>query len=271
MSIHIQPNLTYTSNFNEINTILNERFGKNEYKYIYVSIGSKWNQQTYDFKNRSGQIKRRLTNPLLQMIPNFIKDREKTLIICIDQFSDMQNRMTNFSIVKTKLDDNTDFIFYDSTEVQPLLQFIIETIHVTPENFMIVNYVRFLYSPNALEYKMENKLPYIIQKIVEPTIYKECFYQWFGYQPNLYNMIYNYSRYKQLICFSAILHTFDTLLDCNLLSQENIEYVYNHYKSQFNTIGHFEMFLKNVVDISAYYSNVREGDGNFYYSLMESL
>ena len=254
MSIHLQPNLSYISTFTEIKTILNERLEKNEYKYVYISIGSKWNQQTYDYKNRYGQTKNRVTNSILQMIPNFLQDRENSLIICMDQFRDMEIRMTNFNIIKNELNENTDFIFYDNMEVQSFLQFIMEIIHIPPENLMIVNYVRFLYNPNALEYKMENELPVIIQDVLEPTIYKKCFYQWFGYQVNLYNMIYNYSSYKQMFRFSEILCTFDTLLDSNLLCLENIEYVYNYYKSQ-KHYEYFKTFLKNVLDISCVYRN----------------
>lgn len=258
----IQSNVTYCSTFTEVKTILKE---KNDYKYVYISIGSKWNEQTYEYKNRYGHSKLRLTNSLLQMIPNFMKDREKSLIICIDDFRDIENRMKNFSLIKREVDENMDFIFYDSTEFQSLLQFILETMTISPENLMIVNYVRFLHNPNVLEYKMECEIPEIIQNLLDPTIFKECFYQWFGYQVNLYNIIYNYSRYKLMFRLTEIICTIDTLLDSNLLGIENIDYVYEHYKTQ-KHYGYFETFLKNVVDISSFTRD--DSNGNICSSLM---
>ena len=71
--------------------------------------------------------------------------------------------------------------------------------------------------------------------------------------------------------FSEILCTFDTLLDSNFLCLENIEYIYNHYKSQ-KHYGYFETFLQNVVDISSFYRNDRNGrNTKLCYSFMECL
>jgi hypothetical protein len=273
MNSSIKENLLYVSNYNYLKLLLDDLFNKNEYKYIYVSIGSKWNEEKYDYLDMYGKKYERKTNSHLQMIPNFIKDKEeKTLLICMDQFRDIENRMINFDIVQKDITDNMDFIFYDEKEniisVKNFIGLVVETIerkNILPENFIVINYVRFQ-RPNPIEYSMENDIPDIIFNLLKPTIYIECFYQWFGYQLNLYNMIYNYNRYRQLFRFIEILCALNTLLHSDVLNLENLIHVYNFYKSQTNH-SYFNKFLENVVDISSYSIN----KGKLFNTLMQSI
>ena len=64
--------------------------------------------------------------------------------------------------------------------------------HVHQNNVIIVNYIRFI-SPNHTENYLEENLSSAIYKILEKTTYANSFYEWFGYQPNLYNIIYKYN------------------------------------------------------------------------------
>lgn len=267
----IKRNLFYVNGFTDFQLLITEIFSKNKYEKVYVSIGSKWNESTYEYKQIYGNTKTRCTNSHLQMIPNFMKDRkERVLLIVLDQFHDKDNRTTNFRIVQRELSDTMDFVFYDNIDhldvIKTFVQYIYEMIElhqVAPEHFMITNFIRFQ-RPNTLEYSMEMKTPENIDKILKPTIYAECFYQWFGYQENLYNMVYNYSRYKNMFRFSEILCTIHTLLYSDLLSVENMAYVYEYYKTQTNHL-YFEIFLKNVVDISSFFID----ETKITFSLME--
>jgi hypothetical protein len=130
---------------------------------------------------------------------------------------------------------------------------------------MIVNYIRFL-RPNDFEYSVEESIPDNIDRILQSTMYKDCFYQWFGYQPNLYNIIYKYNSYRELFHFSDIIFRLNKTLGIETLDLQNVHHVYEFYKTQTHSL-YFETFLKNTVDISSYFSKKTK----ICLSLMESL
>lgn len=250
----IQRNLLYVSCLNDLQQTVFQLFDSNKYKYIYVSIGSKWNQDHYEYSEMYGNMKTRATNSHLQLVPNFMRHRnEKSLLIAFDQFHNVENRMENFKIVQNRLDKNMDFIFYDNIDIlEPFLQFILEIIEINkilPDDFMFVNYIRFQ-RPNQLEYSTEKNSKQLVKDILKNSIYRNCHYVWFGYQENLYNIIYNYNNYELMYNFNQILCTLHTLLRSSLFGKDNIFYVYNYYKTQKNYL-YFTIFLKNSVDISS--------------------
>lgn len=257
----IQRNLLYVSGLNDLQKTVIELFDLNKYKHVYLSLGSKWNETHYEYTEIYGNKTSRPTNSDLQLIPNFLKDRnEKTLLISFDQYHNVENRMENFKIVQKHLDKNMDFIFYDNIDnidiLESFLQFILEIIeinHILPDDFMIVNYIRFQ-RPNQLEYSAEKNSKELVKYILKNSIYKNCHYVWFGYQENLYNIIYNYNNYELMYRFNEIICTLHTLLRSTLFGKDNVFYVYNYYKTQKNYL-YFTIFLKNCVDISSYNLN----------------
>jgi hypothetical protein len=207
------------------------------------------------------------------MIPNFIKERkENVLIIAMDQFFNIENRQINYDIVQNNLDKNMDFIFYNDigtiVKMNKFIQFLMEILienGIPPENFAIINFIRFQ-RPNVLESSVEEKIPEIIYNGLKETVYVDCFYQWFGYQDNLYNMVYNYNRYKCMFRMNEIICVLNKLLQSDILGLDNLAYLYVFYKNQPNH-NYFDTFLKNVVDISSFFRK----ESKVCCSLMESL
>jgi len=272
MATIIKRNLFYVNGFTNFQSVIIE-LCKKKYTKIYVSIGSKWNESTYEYSQMYGNKEKRQTNSHLQMVPNFMKDRhEKVILIVLDQFNDLENRTTNFGIIQKQLNEDIDFIFYDDIDnigvIQTFIKYMVDIVEIndlSPDNFMIANFIKFQH-PNIIEYSTEKSSPDVIDKILKSTIYSECLYVWFGYQENLYNMLYKYSRYKNMFRFTEIICTLNTLLRSDILGIENISYINDHYKSQKNHL-YFDVFLKNVVDISTFYRD----ENKICCSLMECL
>ena len=271
MATFITNNLIYSEGFLNFHPFIKERFSK--YKYVYISVGSKWNEKTYEYMEYGKTFIRR-TNSHLQMIPNFTKDRKgNVLIIAMDEYNNRENLESNYEIAKKYLEPNMEFVFYNDNE--SLRQFmgclteLLTENKIPPENFVIMNFVRFQ-RPNILETSTEQKIPEIINNGLKETVYAECFYQWFGYQENLYNMVYNYNRYNNrhtyMHRFTEIACGLNTLLHSEILGTDNLAYVYEYYLNQPNH-SYFDIFLKNVVDISSFFRN----ESKICCSLMESL
>ena len=254
MTTIIKRNLFYVNNFNDLKKHIIELFTMNQYKKIYISIGSKWNDHTYEYNQIYGNQINRETNTHLQLVPNFMKNRnEKVLLIALDQFDNVENRMKNFKMVQNKLTSNMDFIE------------IIEINNISPDDFMITNYICFQ-NPNPQEYFTEKNTKNIIYDLLKNSIYIDCYYQWFGYQENLYNIIYKYNKYNSMYRFNEILCVLHTLLRSNLFGVDNLSYVYDYYTSQKHNL-YFTVFLNNVVDISSFYKTEKK----ISHSLMEHL
>jgi hypothetical protein len=273
MTTIIKRNLFYLNCLNDLQKHVIELFNVNQYKKIYVSIGSKWNEYTYEYNQIYGNKIYRETNSHLQLVPNFMKKRnEKVILIALDQFHDVENRMENFKVVQDQLSSNMDFIFYDNIDaidvIQTFVQFIIEIIemnNISPDDFMIVNYICFQ-RPNNHEYFTEKNSKNLIYNLLKNTIYIDCYYQWFGYQENLYNIVYRYNKYNNMYRFNEILCALHTLLRSNLFGVDNVYYIYDYYTTQKHNL-YFTVFLNNVVDISSFYIN----ETKICNSLMENL
>ena len=77
MTTIIQRNLFYVNSLNDLQKHVIELFAINQYKKIYVSIGSKWNEYTYEYNQIYGNHIYRETNSHLQLVPNFMKKRNE--------------------------------------------------------------------------------------------------------------------------------------------------------------------------------------------------
>ena len=243
--------MNFISNLDECKILIDTLWTlDNTYDYIYISLGSKYNEiQNTNVKS----------NAHYQMIPEFLKHHDlnkKILCICLDRFENESSKNINIEMVQRFLNINMDFIFYDQDEtVQKMEQFIIYIIslfqskNIHPSKCMIANYIRFLHSPNHTEEYFEKNIPVILSKLLQKTEYECCFYQWYGYHPNLYNFIYNYKKYHfPLIMDFVKIHS---LLKLHI--QENILNSYNiHGIPEFSkrSIPNITNFMKNTYDIT---------------------
>lgn len=199
-------------------------------KYVYISIGSRYHDSTVYFTHpNDGSIPRR-TNAPYQLYPAFLQDHSlsperEILVVSIDHYDDSHIEY-NHDVVLSQTADmtNVKVILYDemlTIQLIPhLFDFLCEVMKMgIPERCMIVNYVRFV-NPNHTEHYLEQKLPdAILSALWEP--YKSRFYQWFGFHPNLYNIIYCYSRNKYLLKFDQCIRIISKILGNDYLSTVN--------------------------------------------------
>lgn len=171
-----------------------------EYKYIYISIGSKPNQRIVPFTQNDKR-----SNAYEQMFPVFMqRDDNKILVIVIDKFDKRLSTHVSNQL-NTILTENIDFYILNSLcskkFLSEFLQIFVEKlkgINFPPSSFMICNYVRFMNTPNKIELDSEKYIPQIIQeKLNETETYDNCFYQWFGYRYYFYNYVYKYKNLQR--------------------------------------------------------------------------
>jgi hypothetical protein len=168
-----------------------------KYDYIYISIGSKPNKSVVPFTPHD-----KMSNAYEQMFPVFLqRDDTQILIIAIDQFN--KNNLTHVSNhIDNITTDNIDFYILNTLCGKDfLIQFMqlflekLKAIDFSSNSLMICNYVRFMNTPNNIEFESEKMIPDVIQSSLNRTqIYDSCFYQWFGYRYYFYNYVYNYKN-----------------------------------------------------------------------------
>lgn len=169
------------------------------YKKVYVSIGSKINE--FDVP----------TNASCQMVPVFLQtdDFHKTLIIIIDDFRDADNYIQNRKYLEQEYSKYGNIIMCNKTCDKPFItSFIAQLIdfakrqEITKDNLLICNYIKFRNIPNGTERYYENIIPKTVQltlKQHDNGEYSNCFYNWFGYNNELYNYIYCYNTHPIVV------------------------------------------------------------------------
>jgi hypothetical protein len=224
---------------------LNNLINTSNYKFIYISIGSKYNSDSLISNN--GCI---YSNAYMQMIPMFLYNTntgDKVLTIIIDHFESEQIFKTNKYILKQRGNNNIDTIIIKrlctSDFLEEFLQFIINLLEknkMNPNQFMICNFVNFINIPNDIEAIYQQVIPdTITKKLNTNSTYKNCFYQWFGYEyPTLYNMIYNVSY-------------FNTFNKAYVLTQMS-QFLNDPYstESKFTRIHNHKKILSYIIDLS---------------------
>jgi len=206
------------------------------HKYIYISLGSKFNEETVYFDKTAHR-----TNAPIQLYPMFLMHHglnpdNEILVVSIDHYdkdNDKGNIESNRQIIKRQNDDNPQVkvILYDKNitvqSMTPLFDFICNVIKDSdPNRCMIANYIRYMH-PNHTENYLEQHLPNaILTALSEP--FKPRFYQWFGYHPNLYNTIYCYSRNQYLMGFSSFIHILSKTLGSKTLTMMNAQNVFDN-------------------------------------------
>lgn len=255
----------YTDQFDEFQTILDILWNYKEYNYVYISIGGKINEDEFNMPYLDKIIKMK-TNAHLQMRPSFLCDRNsKILIICIDNFRNETDEKINREICKSLIQRNMDFIFYNH---QITLESITEFFHyfaklantrgILPENFMICNYVRFMNEPNLDEVILDSKLSETIYKTLVSTEYKNSLFQWFGYHPNLYNIIFNYHEYYVMYYsqFSQVVQYLGKKFRFSQISTYSASQIYDDIQKH----PFLDKFMKSAVDIGSYYHGEKLAD-----------
>jgi len=215
-----------------------------KYEFIYISLGSKFNEETIVYPYCGKEIQKK-SNAVYQMIPEFIRAK-KALSICIDRFDKNSQQKT-----KDIIESTIDFIICDLDGTIQLFEQLITFLKdkfiyydIDPNIVMIANYIRFI-SPNHTEYYLEQNLSDAIVKVLYNTPYSDRLYEWFGYQPNLYNIIYKYKRF--IIGLSYICTMLQKKIGNNELSLYNIDSLFDNDKVKMRAI---ELFLENTYDIT---------------------
>jgi hypothetical protein len=265
-------NIMETSGISEFKNIF-EKIDLTIYDYIYVSMGSKYNNSetiTYTIANKTIHKK---TNAEWQMIPEFIRNisnQMKTLVICIDRFENNTIKKTNIDVLSHIINNGMYIIICDLDGTIHLFESIIDIITksavkyaIPPEKIMIVNFIRFIY-PNHTESYLEENLSKSLHKQLLQTAYTDCLYEWFGYQPNLYNIVYKYNAQSLFIILSSVINTLNKNIEHCELTSDNIHILEN------STINRrfLGIFLKNTFDIK-YKSNEFECLHNILHAFLK--
>lgn len=235
--------MVYTIRGTELNNLQNHFISNFNYKTVYVSIGSKFNKPN--------------TNAIEQMTPSFLQSNpnNNTLIIIIDDFTNVNSYQTNINYINTLDSTFSNFTYYLINQLcnpKFLLYFLniilpyVNKNNISHNNFMIVNYVCFINQPNPSEKNSEINIPNTIQTYLnnyENQSYNSCFYQWFGYNKVFYNYIYNF----KIIYFPHILPNYmkmiqDIIINANRYSDEIISIVLQNPS--------IIKVLKNIYDIT---------------------
>jgi len=228
-----------------------------KYENIYISIGSKYNEEFIYMTNKTGKQQPTWSNAMEQIAPHFYREKDNSLILCLDSFNPQELEKNISKIREIVL--LSDIILYDSnnTSIRSIEEFIsymtnyfIEK-EIPPEKVLIANYVRFI-SPNHTENYFEENIPKVIYKGLTSSSavsYNTRFYQWFGYQAHTYHLLFNYHNYKYMVGYTNILYLLNDIYDEEYLSYSNI-YMLQKINSKISPM-YLEIFLKNTMDIMA--------------------
>lgn len=258
--------MLFTANTSNYKYIIYNIFKNKIYDYVYVSIGSKYNQQDVYFYSQTMNVaNRRDTNALYQMVPLFLytKPSSKTILnITIDIFRNDHELLFNKRLIESTDIDNMDNLIINMTCNEETIREFGETLllkllnnNISETDFMLCNYVKFMNSPNPEEIDAENNIPIYLEKIFkgEYLKYINSYYEWYGYKYNLYNCIYNVSYGKKDIC----LYNTTTILNnkINILHNQNIRKSINEKKIIELMVNSYDISVINETEPSIGFSH----------------
>ena len=239
--------------------VIKELLLEGHYSKIYLSFGSKYNQPQVIYD--SPHIQTRNTNATFQMLPAFLRDDPKILSICIDDFSNIENKEINREQIGSVIKDSIDFVFVDwkidipsfyiflSSFLDILIQY-----NIPSQHFYCIFFLKFI-RPNSSEESFSEKIEELAMGVFKDSIYRNSLYIWFGYQPNLYNCIY--PAYYPLLHYSYMIALIQKRFAHNILRPYDIELWLSIVEP--NLQARLIPFLKNCFDITKYSS-----DGNLW-------
>ena len=220
--------MLFDTNSNSFSATLTAVFAQQKkYHYVYVSIGSKYNQHdVYFYSSKSPLAKRVDTNALEQMVPIFLRIKptdRNILVVVIDTFNADNDIQMNRRLIQSVLTENMDCIlvnmFCTNDNLYELCSKLFSKVlqeNVDESNCMVCNYVKYLNMPNELEKVAEAAIPATVQSVLgRPDFnkYKDCYYEWYGYRNSLYNCIYNVSYAKGNLYFHKRAHDLEMKLE----------------------------------------------------------
>jgi hypothetical protein len=239
-----------TTGINEFKTVF-ETYTLSDYECIYISLGSKYNEELIEYQYPINQTIQKRSNAEWQMLPGFVRSK-KTLAICIDRFENENVKHVNRNRIENIMNEHITMIICDLDGTIQLFESIITIIiqqlaiySIHQNTVIIVNYIRFI-SPNHTENYLEENLSSSIHKILEKTIYGNSFYEWFGYQPNLYNIIYKYNCRNIFHLLTFVIRILQKKIKNNHLSTSNIDVLFGESLDT----PFLATFLKNIYDIT---------------------
>jgi hypothetical protein len=171
---------------------------------VYVSIGSKLNEKQIT----NTQYEHWYSNALDQMFPVFMYDScenvcNNSLIVIIDKFNAVEYS-NNELILMNRLKNvkHTHIVIFNTLCTEKLLMSFLPYLtnmckqnQISSQNLMICNYTKFASIPNKLEKERSIFISPLIDKLLSKThIYKQCLYEWFGYDYTMYNFVYKYNK-----------------------------------------------------------------------------
>ena len=183
-------------------------FNKTRFDFVYVSLGSKKNENKVSFRYpKSGLIMD--CNAEYQMVPKFIRNKsnnDNVLIIVIDDLHMVDLKKNNATIlgnienqykkIKTIMVDHMITLESIHKYVGVILDCL--SYHGIDNNqFILTNFICFK-QPNVIQTTFEKGLPDSIQKFIVSSYadYENCLYQWYGYAYYTYNYAYCYKQYN---------------------------------------------------------------------------
>ena len=187
------------------------------YKYIYVSIASKFNQEYIQINGVSEK-----TNANVQILPKFLKKNEQ-LIIMIDRISSEESKLDHINYINERVNENSKCIiintYANAIFIEDFFDILLPKLfdhYIDPNNFVIATFLKFINAPNELERNsaivIQNSI-YKYLKLFQDKIYINCFYEWFGYQRILYNYVYNYHLLTTYQISSNHLYEIETIIN----------------------------------------------------------
>ena len=203
------------------------------YKYVYVSIGSKFNESHVKINDFSEK-----TNANVQILPKFLK-KEEQLIIMIDRISTEESKLDHLEYIDDRVNKNSKCIilnnYADKNFLEEFLDILLPKLfdhYIDPNNFVISTFLKFLNAPNGIEKnsaKIIQTTIYDYLKLFQDRIYLNCFYEWFGYESILYDYIYNFNMLKTLQITSKHVYEVKTILKSLLRSGGTSTMVVQNY------------------------------------------
>jgi hypothetical protein len=236
--------------------------GSSTYTKIYLSFGSKFNEKQVMYGLTT--IPDHATNAPFQMFPAFLRDyseSDRILAICIDDFSNIENKETNRKIIGSVIQDSVDFVFVDwNLQIFDFYTFMHTFLKILLENeiqsfqFYCVVYFKFV-CPNSMEEAFSDKIAELAVTIFKDSLYRNSLFIWFGYHPNLYNFIY--PAYYSFTYYTNNL----TVIQKRFHYEAINTFVLDDWISTLdpNTQSRISTFLTNCFDITQY-----SNDGNLW-------